>query len=99
MDGINCTEEGTGGHEMWPIDDDGIIIGEGGASGGICDDSDVGRHTLTLYVKVGNGIVARSFNADTVFTEDMFRSQDPDLCATGPNDPLAYVRDPRPRLA
>ena len=48
MDGINCSEEGTGGHEIWPIDDDGIIIGEGGASGGICDDSDVGRHTLTL---------------------------------------------------
>ena len=66
----------TGGHEMWPInDDDRIIIGESGASSSRkCDGSDVGRPTLTLYVKVGNGIVERTYNADTVFTEDMFRS-------------------------
>ena len=39
MDSINSTQEGTGSHDMWPIDDDGIIIGEGGASGGIGDET------------------------------------------------------------
>ena len=68
-------QEGTGGHDMWPIDDDGIIIGEGGASGGIGDDdSNWGGHTLTLHLKLRSGIVSRTFKTATAYTEDMFRS-------------------------
>ena len=82
---FNSTEEATGGHEMWPVEEDELIIGHGGA---ISDDSDGARNTVTVYVQLENGIVTRTLNADKLYTEDMFRSQDPDLCATGPNDPL-----------
>ena len=42
---------------------------------------------MTLYFQLRSGIFSRTFNTATAYTEDMFRSQDPELCASGPNDP------------
>ena len=67
-------QEGTGGHEMWPIDDDCIIIGENG------------RDELTLYFNLRNGVCSTTVNAALAYTDDMFASQDPDLGASGPDD-------------
>ena len=95
MDSNNSTppdlplpQEGTGGHDMWPIDDEGIIIGEGvGGAAAVGADSNLGGHTVTLFFKMRGGIYSRTFNAANAYTEDTFRSQDPELCASGPNDP------------
>ena len=73
----NPSEESPGGHELWPVGADEILLAHG----------DGPRNTVTIYFETVNGIVTRTLNADTLFTEDMFRSQDPDLCAPGPNDP------------
>ena len=81
---FNSNEEATGGHEMWPVEEDELIIGHGGY---ISDDTDGARNTVTVYLPTGNGIVTRTFNEETLYTDDMFRSQDPDLCAPSPNDP------------
>ena len=42
---FNSTEEATGGHEMWPVEEDELIIGHGGA---ISDDSDGARNTVSV---------------------------------------------------
>ena len=73
----NPSEESPGGHELWPVGADEILIAHG----------DGPRNTVTIYFETVNGIVTTTLNADMLFTEDMFRSQDPDLCAPGPNDP------------
>ena len=51
------------------------------------EESPVTRNTVTLYFDTVNGRVSTTLNADLLETEDMFMSQDPDLCAPGPNDP------------
>ena len=62
---------------MWPVGADEVLIfREGGP-----------RNTVTLYFETVNGIVSTTLNADMLGTEDMFRSQDPNLCDPGPNDP------------
>ena len=94
MDSNNSTppdlplpQEGTGGHDLWPIDDGGILSFENGATGGIGgSDRNLGGHTLTIDFQLRNGIISRTFNAATAYTDDMFASQDPELCASGPND-------------
>ena len=73
----NPSEESPGGHELWPVGADEILLAHG----------DGPRNTVTIYFETVNGIVTTTLNADTLFTEDMFRSQDPDLCAPGPNEP------------
>ena len=55
-------------------------------SGGV-DDSNMGGHTVTLHFHLRSGVCSRTFNSATAYTEDMFSSQDPELCASGPNDP------------
>ena len=76
---FNSTEEATGGHEMWPVEEEDLIIAHGGY---ISDDTDGARNTVTVYLQTENGIVTTTLNADTLYTEDMFRSQDPrSLCS------------------
>ena len=85
--GLPLPQEGTGGHDLWPIDDGGILSFENGATGGIGgSDRNLGGHTLTIDFQLRNGIISRTFNAATAYTDDMFASQDPELCASGPND-------------
>ena len=75
----NPNEESPGGHEMWPVGADEVLVfRENGP-----------RNTVTLYFDTVNGIVTTTLNADNLGTEDMFRSQDPTLCAPGPSDPRA----------
>ena len=78
---LPLAQEGTGGHEMWPIDDDCIIIGENG------------RDELTLYFNLRNGVCSTTVNAALAYTEDMFASQDPDLGASGPDDLQEYMSE------
>ena len=73
----NPNEESPGGHEMWPVGADEVLVFR----------EDGPRNTVTLYFDTVNGIVTTTLNADNLGTEDMFRSQDPTLCAPGPSDP------------
>ena len=54
-------------------------------SGGV-DDSNMGGHTVTLQFHLRSGVCSRTFNTATAYTADMFASQDPELCASVPND-------------
>ena len=58
----NSSEQSPGGHEMWPVEDDEVIIGHGDGS----------RNTVTMYFQTVNGIVSTTLNADLLFTEDKF---------------------------
>ena len=45
-----------------------------------------GGHTITLHFHLRSVVCARTFNTATAYTADMFASQDPELCASVPND-------------
>ena len=89
-------DEHVEGHQMCPLDDEDIIIAEGAGDGnnlGVAQgNTDSDDHSIKIYFKLRDGEVHwRTLKATHLYSEDMFMSQDPEICVSGLNDPGANL--------